>query len=310
MIEHQIKFIDRQDGLIEVVGWLDRASVFALDIETINWWNREAERVSLLQFALRMGTGPVVLMVDALSGIDLEALRRPLELGMQIKVIHNAGFDAVKLMRHYGIATSPIHDTMLAARRSGEKRCSLKAQAERHLGITLDKGEQRGDWARRPLSAQQLSYAALDALCTLLLYEKQAALGLAGDYQLKPHVQREAANMPEIVSFERLGALQAEPSRLMSGSELTALGSALLGIVTELDGRYSPEQLAASVGSERIGLAGWLVDRYIGSDADVDEGSARQEIELLCGRGLIQLSESRRLEVTEEGRQTYHSFKS
>ena len=226
MIEHQIKFIDRQDGLIEVVGWLDRASVFALDIETINWWNREAERVSLLQFALRMGTGPVVLMVDALSGIDLEALRRPLELGMQIKVIHNAGFDAVKLMRHYGIATSPIHDTMLAARRSGEKRCSLKAQAERHLGITLDKGEQRGDWARRPLSAQQLSYAALDALCTLLLYEKQAALGLAGDYQLKPHVQREAANMPEIVSFERLGALQAEPSRLMSGSELTALGSA------------------------------------------------------------------------------------
>ncbi len=290
MLEHRIHFIDSREELTESVGWLDRASAFALDIETINWWDRAAERVSLLQLALRMDGIPVVLLVDTLAGIDLDPLRRPLELGMQIKAIHNASFDAIKLMRHYGIATSPIHDTMLAARRSGERKCSLKAQAERHLGIALDKGEQRGDWGRRPLSAEQLEYAALDALCTLLLYEKQSALGLEGDYQLKPHIQRGTVT-------DHPAPIHAE----YAGEGLAPLAAALLGIVAELDGRYSPEQLMASVGSERIGLAGWLIDRHLGSDADVDEESARQAIEDLCSSGLVRISDSRRLEATAEG---------
>ncbi|QQS45594.1 MAG: hypothetical protein IPM66_16875 [Acidobacteriota bacterium] len=296
MLEHRTHFIDSREELIESVGWLDRASAFALDIETINWWDRAAERVSLLQLALRMDGIPVVLLVDTLAGIDLDPLRRPLELGMQVKAIHNASFDAIKLMRHYGIATSPIHDTMLAARRSGEKHCSLKAQAEKQLGVTLDKGEQRGDWGRRPLTSEQLSYAALDALCTLLLYEKQTALGLEGDYQLKPHIQRGTViDHPEAIHAEYAHA----------GEGLAPLAAALLGIVAELDGRYSPEQLTASVGSERIGLAGWLIDRHLGSDADVDDRMARQAIEDLCAGGLVRISDSRRLEATTEGRQAY-----
>lgn len=301
MLEHRIHFIDSLEELIESVGWLDRANAFALDIETINWWDRDAERVSLIQLALRMDGVPVVLLIDTLAVIGLESLRRPLELGMQIKAIHNASFDAIKLMRHYGIATSPIHDTMLAARRSGEKKCSLKAQAEKHLGITLDKGEQRGDWGRRPLSAEQLEYAALDALCTLLLYEKQSELGLEGEYQLKPRIQRGT-----VTDQPAPAAIRAE----YAVEGLAPLAAALLGIVAELDGRYSPEQLRASVGSERIGLAGWLIDRHLGSDADVDDESARQAIEDLCSREFVRISDSRRLEATAEGRETYRRTRS
>ena len=54
-----------------------------------------------------------------------------------------------------------------------------------HLGVQLDKSEQRGDWSRRPLGEEQLRYAALDATCTLLLYEHQVKRGLRGDYQLR-----------------------------------------------------------------------------------------------------------------------------
>ena len=50
------------------------------------------------------------------------------------KPIHNAAYDAVRLSHHFRIYASPIHDTMLAARRRGEKRYSLRAQAQPHIG--------------------------------------------------------------------------------------------------------------------------------------------------------------------------------
>ncbi len=301
MSGHKIQFIDRREGLIELVGALESVNAFALDIETINWWDREAERVSLLQFALRSDAGPEVYLVDALGEVEIGLLRRPLEMGLQVKAIHNAAFDAVKLLRHYGIATSPIHDTMIAARRGGERECSLRVQAERHLGITLDKAEQRGDWSRRPLSSEQLEYAALDALCTLLLYERQSGLGLIGDYQLKPELLRTDRARPESAGGD------VPPAVVVAGSagDLSQLALALLGIVIELDGRYSPEHLSASVGAERVGMAGWMIDRFLGPDHEVEDDDVRQAVEGLCRSGLLSLSESRRLTATGAGRQLY-----
>jgi len=169
VLDHIVEIINDQSALAAIVERLNTASVIALDIETANWWDRESERVSLVQLAFRENGEMRVAVIDALAGFDPEMLRQPLELSLQTKAIHNASFDAVKLARHFSISTSPIHDTMLAARRSGERRCSLQAQVETHLGFQLDKSEQRGDWSRRPLSAEQLKYAALDAACTLLL---------------------------------------------------------------------------------------------------------------------------------------------
>ena len=76
---------------------------------------------------------------------------------------------------------------------------------------------------------------------------------------------------------------------------------ALLGVVTELTGRYSPDRLAVSAGSERVGLAGWIIDRSLGPETDVDEESAKLEIVELCERGLVRLNAARRLEATESG---------
>ncbi|MEK7829476.1 MAG: ribonuclease D [Acidobacteriota bacterium] len=274
MVNQTVEYVGDQNKLAAMIERINSVSVLALDIETINWWDREAERVALVQLGFREGGGtasPIrVAIIDTLVGLDLSALRQPLELGMAMKVIHNASYDAVRLARHYGINTSPIFDTMLAARRSGQKKCSLKAQVETHLGVQLDKAEQRSDWGQRPLSQEQMNYAALDASCTLMLYELQIERGLRGDYELpqrneKPNVKPGAIQTAFQLSDEapRIKAavsIQVPQVVLDDSTELNPAALALLGIVTELSGRYSPEQLAVSVGSERIGLAGWIID--------------------------------------------------
>lgn len=324
MLNHTVEFVSDKLALRAALERLDSAPAIALDIETIYWWDREYERVSLIQLAFRetysTGSGSDlisdeirVVIIDAMADFDPEPLRRPLELSLQIKAIHNAGFDAVKLSRHYRIATSPIHDTMLAARRGGERRCSLQAQVEAHLGFHLDKTEQRGDWSRRPLTTEQLNYASLDAVCTLLLYEKQLARGLRGDYQLRARVEKPQEPLPPVSDDPQVAAPDAgapELTRLASDlGDLDACAFALLGVIVELGGRYTPEHLVASVRAERVGLAGWIIDHTLGANADIDEVIAKQEIAALIEKGLARLSLSRKLEATIDGAKLWKDYK-
>lgn len=312
-LDYRITFINDQRRLSTLCESLMSVPALALDIETINWWHPPSERVALIQLAYRMGDEVRVPVIDALARLDLTLLRQPLELGTATKAIHNALFDAVRIARHLKISTAPIHDTLLAARRSGEKRCSLKAQVERHLGLPLVKTAQQSDWSVRPLRPAQLDYAALDAAATLMLYEHQLKRGLNGDYRLRAQVADEQGALALDASFNHdsgddVQAAERTPADEQSpmSAELSAESLALLGIVTELPSRYSPERLAVSVGDDRVGLAGWIVDRVLGTDANMDEASARIEIAGLCQRGLIKITPARRLEASEPGRDMWH----
>ncbi len=304
MLDFSIKLVSNSQELTSLVARLDAAPALALDIETVNWWDRQIEQVSLIQLAFREGRQLRVAVIDALAGLDLDQLRPCLELNTMTKAIHNAAYDAVRLARHFRIHTSPIHDTMLAARRGGEKRYSLQAQALAHLGVQLDKSEQRSDWARRPLTIKQLRYVALDAACTLLLYEDQIARGLSASYQLRERVQSPQTSLPLSAASDPAPGLVDIPNAASEASAAEGLRVpviALLGVVSELAGRYSPDRLAVSAGSERVGLAGWIIDQVLGSKTDVDENTAQLAIAELCERGLVLLNAARRLEATEAG---------
>jgi len=300
--------------LTALLARLNSASALALDIETVNWWNRDAERVALIQLAFREARRLRVAVIDALAGFALEPLREPLELSTATKAIHNAAYDAVRLSRHFKIHTSPIHDTMLAARRSGERRYSLRAQAQTHLGVQLDKSAQRDDWALRPLPMKQLRYAALDAACTLLLYENQINRGLGASYHPPDREQLRQSSLPLGDVAARGTDLSETPtvpeSEASADVGLNAPALALLGVVSELPGRYSPDRLAVSTGSEdRVGLAGWIIDRLLGADADIDEDTAKIELAALCERGLVSINSARRLEATETGERLWRQLK-
>ena len=311
-LDYRITFINDEPRLRTFCESLASVAALALDLETINWWLPRIERVALIQLAYRLHNHVRVAVIDALAPLDLSMLRQPLELHTVTKVMHNAAFDAVRLARHLQITTAPIHDTLLAARRSGEKRYSLKAQVEKHLQLRLDKQAQHSDWSLRPLSPHQLDYAARDAVATLLLYEHQRKHGLTGDYRLRAQTGDEQGALP--LGNILPGAGQVEPrtpvgQRSAASADLTAPALALLGIITELPSRYSPEQLAASVGEDRVGLAGWIIDRILGTEAEVDEATAKIQIARLCEGGWVRITPTHRLEATASGREIWRNQK-
>jgi hypothetical protein len=218
----------------------------------------------------------------------------------------------VRLERHFQINTAPIHDTLVAARRNGEKRYSLKSQVEKHLGFRLDKSGQQSDWSMRPLDPKQLSYAALDAVATLLLYEHQIQRGVQGEYRLRAEIENKQAALPLSASLSDAGQIEKRipaDEQSSAGANLSATALALLGIITELPSRYYPEQLAVCVGDERVGLTGWIIDQILGQDADVDESSAKIHLAALCQRGLVRITPTRRLEANESGRDIWQQSK-
>jgi len=328
MADYSIELINNQAKLENAVERLKSVSFFAVDIETIDWWNRQRERIALIQIAFPVSNGAVkVVVIDALAELNLKILSAPLESGSSVKIIHNAAFDAVRLLNHYKFKLAPIYDTMLAARRSGEKKYSLQAQAFTHLNLRLDKGAQQSDWSRRPLELKQISYAALDSYAALRLYEHQKKRNLNGTYHLKvgsDTVQRqlplgefkegefkESESVSPAIKKEAVPQNQSEiAARADSPTQsLPVRMSALLGIVSELPSRYGPDQLAVSVGSQRVGLAGWIVDRLMGRETDFDEDSARLAIADLIERKLIKLTLTRRLEATEKGSEAWLKIK-
>jgi ribonuclease D len=134
---------------------LSREPVIALDTES-NSFHVYRERVCLIQLSTPSGDW----VVDPFAA-DPQVLG-PVLSAAPVLVLHGADYDVRCLKREYGFALPGLFDTMAAARRLGMPELGLSALVERHFGVRLSKAFQRSDWGRRPLSAEQVSYAALD----------------------------------------------------------------------------------------------------------------------------------------------------
>lgn len=161
--------------------WLSGADVLGLDTETFSRPDCRTA-VSLIQLAKPNGEAVVI---DALAvGVE-GAVREVVETKAVTKVAHNARFDEGVLL-HAGLQPAAMVDTLQLARWAiAAPSYSLKALVAELFGIELDKSFQRSNWRRRPLTDDQLHYAATDAHVTLRLYlELQHRLEERGKWEL------------------------------------------------------------------------------------------------------------------------------
>ena len=77
-------------------------------------------------------------------------------------IFHGADYDLRLLRKSRGFVPTAIFDTMLASRLLGCREFGLNSLVSKYLGITLEKGPQKANWAQRPLTQRMLDYARND----------------------------------------------------------------------------------------------------------------------------------------------------
>lgn len=149
--------IDTQGALDEATEGLAREPALALDTETDSFFAYRA-RICLLQVSAPGRD----LLVDPLAGLDLSRLGALLRDPSRQVVLHAAENDVILLHHELSWRIGNLFDTQVAAFVLGFKPYSLAGILEARFGVRLDKGLQRSDWSRRPLSPEQLRYASED----------------------------------------------------------------------------------------------------------------------------------------------------
>jgi ribonuclease D len=154
-------WIDRSDDLAAAIErWLNAGAPrdIALDTEFVFERTFRA-RLGLIQIA----AGGEIALVDAVRIADLSPLAALFSATAVRKVVHSGSGDVPILRRATGEAPRPLFDTQIAAAFAGlGPSLSYGALIRELFGVELPKHETRTDWLRRPLSPEQLRYAAED----------------------------------------------------------------------------------------------------------------------------------------------------
>ena len=147
--------IDTEAQLESFLTKLRAADWVALDTEADSL-HAYPEKVCLIQISIEGHDR----LVDPLSKINLDPLLDA--LNAHELIVHGADYDLRLLCKHHEFIPSAIFDTMVAARLLGERQFGLSSLLEKFLGVKLDKGSQKADWAQRPLTERMEKYARND----------------------------------------------------------------------------------------------------------------------------------------------------
>jgi len=147
--------IDTDEKLAAFLPRLSAATWIALDTEADSL-HAYPEKLCLIQVSLeRMDQ-----LIDPLSSIKLEPVFEI--LSQHELILHGADYDLRLLRRDCGFVPTAIFDTMLAARLLGSRQFGLVNLVTKYLAVTLEKGPQKANWARRPLTERMEAYARND----------------------------------------------------------------------------------------------------------------------------------------------------
>jgi ribonuclease D len=173
-----VLYVSDAEQLQQAVGLLSGSDFIALDTEFM----RESTYYAILCL-VQAATSEGCVIIDPLALKDLQPLWALLDDRKRVKVLHAARQDLEVMSQaprstiagiplpEGGSIPGPIFDTQIAAAFLGHSaQIGYGNLVSERLGHTLAKGHARTDWTRRPLSDEQLQYAADDVRYLVPLY--------------------------------------------------------------------------------------------------------------------------------------------
>ncbi len=168
-------WVDTQADLDALLDQLIASDRYALDTE----FHRERTyfpKLALIQVAWLDATahgGQRVALIDPLT-VDVGSFA-PLFRSDSLCVIHAAQQDLDVLTHAAGAVPAAMFDTQIAAGFAGYGTPSLVSLLQGEVGVSPAKGDRLTDWLRRPLSDDQMQYAASDVEYLLEVHDRLAA---------------------------------------------------------------------------------------------------------------------------------------
>ncbi|MFD2248506.1 ribonuclease D [Pontibacter ruber] len=155
-----IKLIDSDTQLLEAVEQLKQYKALALDLEFDQ--NRFTYGFTLCLVQIADGNGTCYI-IDPFPISDLKPVFALFEDASITKIIHHSNND-ILLLDKLGCRVRGIMDTDVAAKILNYERSSLATVLKEEFNTEIDKSQQSSNWNKRPLTEEQLRYAAIDVI--------------------------------------------------------------------------------------------------------------------------------------------------
>lgn len=169
-------FVDSVVDQQKLDAKLQSAGILGVDTEFI----RETTfhpALALVQLALPDEAVQYVVDVPTLDQAQaLDVFKQQLLSPSTIKVMHGCSEDIEIFMQFCDGVPANVFDTQIAAALLGERaQIGYDGLVAGLFSDVIDKSATRSDWLQRPLSAEQIKYAAADVTYLLPLYERLSA---------------------------------------------------------------------------------------------------------------------------------------
>ncbi len=152
------RFIDNDNELSQVRSEIGNAGVIGLDTEFVA---EDCFRPDLC--LVQVSTVDSIYVIDPRTISQMSEFWELFVTPHRTVIVHAGREEILFVFRQTGRTIPKLFDIQIAAGiLGGEYPASYANLLYRMLGVTLNKGETRTDWRRRPLSTDQLEYAAMD----------------------------------------------------------------------------------------------------------------------------------------------------
>lgn len=161
-----IQYINRPEQLADLCQLINQEPWIALDTEFLR------EKTYYPKFCLLQIASPTwVACVDPIAIDDLKPLFDAIYNPNIIKVLHACRQDLEIFYQITGKVPGPIFDTQIAAPLLGfQENPGYAMLVSSFLNVNLNKAHTRTDWSIRPLSEDQIQYAADDVIYLCKIY--------------------------------------------------------------------------------------------------------------------------------------------